>query len=288
MTYFLGVDGGGTGCRALICDATGAPLGSGTAGSANIASDLNSARDNILLATHAAITAANLPANTIHDLVAYLGLAGGNLDNAVSQLSEILPFRKMQIGNDAVIALEGAIGPKDGAAAIIGTGSIFVQRNAGTIIPRGGWGLTVSDHASGARLSRSLLEISLLAHEHIRPQSPLTQKTMASFNDDPQTLVEFVQSASPADFGAFAPDIFEFAEQDDATATAIIGEAARVIEDILNAMGLQAGEPFCMLGGLGPKYMPYLSAAYREQVQPPLANAVSGAASLSIRHFRNE
>lgn len=288
MAYFLGVDGGGTGCRALICDASGTPLGTGTAGSANIVSDLKSACDNILQATELALKAAGLPAETIQELSAYLGLAGANIDNAAEQLSELLPFRALQIESDAAIALEGAIGSQDGAAAIIGTGSVFIQRKSGTLIPRGGWGFIVGDHGSGARLGRSLLEAALLAHEHIRPLSPLTQKVMAHFDNDPQTLVAFAQTASPAAFGRFAPDIFEFAEQDDPTARALIGEAVHVIEEVLQAMHLHAGEPFCMLGGLGPKYVPYLGADYREQVLPPLADAVSGAAALALRCFGKE
>lgn len=288
MAYFLGIDGGGTGCRALICDAAGTPLGSGVAGSANIASDLKGARDNIIVATQSAMQAANLPTDTIHALSAYLGLAGANIDTAVAQLSELLPFADMRIDSDAAIALQGAIGSQDGAAAIIGTGSIFVQRKAGIFTPRGGWGFTVGDHASGAQLGRSRLEASLLAHDRIRPQSPLTRKTMANFKFNPQKLVTFAQSASPADFGAFARDIFEFAEQGDATAASIIGDAVQMIEDILQAMDLQTGEPFCMLGGLGPKYVPYLGAANRSRVQPPLADAVSGAAALAVQHFSNE
>lgn len=287
MTYFLGIDGGGTGCRALVCDAAGTPLGSGTAGSANIASDLKGARDNIILATQSAMEAAGLPTDTIKDLSAYLGLAGANIDTAAAQLSELLPFGDVRIVNDAAIALQGAIGSQNGAAAIIGTGSIFVQRKAGTFTPRGGWGFTLSDHASGAQLGRARLEASLLAHDRIRAQTPLTRTTLANFKNNPQKLVTFAQSASPADFGAFARDIFEYAEQGDATATSIIGDAVQMIEDILQAMDLQTGEPFCMLGGLGPKYVPYLSATNRERVQPSLADAVSGAAALAVQHFSN-
>lgn len=286
MAYFLGVDGGGTGCRALICDASGTALGSGIAGPANIMSDVSGACENILKATQAAIEAASLPDDTLQTLSAFLGLAGANIDNAAAQLSELLPFRAVQIDNDAIIALEGAIGSQDGAVAILGTGSVFMQRKAGLVIPRGGWGLIVGDHGSGARLGRSLLEQSLLAHEGIKPKSPITQKTMAHFNNDPQSVVEFAQSASPADLGKFAPDIFEFVEQGDITATALIGEAVRTIEDSLRAMNLQNGEPFCMLGGLGPVYVPYLSATYREKVQSPLADAVSGAAALAIQRFK--
>jgi glucosamine kinase len=285
VAYFLGVDGGGTGCRALICNEHGKHLGSGTSGSANIASDLTGARDNILAATHAALNDAGLSPETINALSAYLGLAGANIDNAAERLSNMLPFQALQIDSDAAISLEGAIGSSDGAAAMIGTGTIFAQRRDGMIILRGGWGFILGDQGGGAWLGRSLLEAALLAHDNIIPHTSLTQKTMERFKDDPQMLVEFAQDAAPADFGRFAPDVFEFGEQDDAVAGDIIDEAVTIIEATLRAMHLRSDEPFCMLGGLGPQYVPYLHASYRAQVQSPLADAVSGAAALAVRRF---
>ena len=37
--FFIGVDGGGTGCRAVVAGSDGAILGSGRSGSANIVTD---------------------------------------------------------------------------------------------------------------------------------------------------------------------------------------------------------------------------------------------------------
>lgn len=288
MAYFLGIDGGGTGCRALICDAHGRHLGSGTAGSANIASNLTGARDNILAATHAALNDAALPCETMNALSAYLGLAGANIDNAAERLSEILPFQALKIDSDAAISLEGAIGSSNGAAAMIGTGTIFAQRKDGTIILRGGWGFMLGDQGGGAWLGRSLLEAALLAHDSVIPQTPLTQKIMARFRNNPQLLVEFAQTASPADFGRFAPDVFNSAEHHDTVAQDILDKAVAIIEANLRAMNLRTGEPFCMLGGLGPKYVPYLHASYRAQIQSPRADAVSGAAALAVRCFNTK
>ena len=59
MTLYLGVDGGGTGCRAAVCDATGRILGEGAAGSANIWTDPEGALVNILAASRQALEAAH-------------------------------------------------------------------------------------------------------------------------------------------------------------------------------------------------------------------------------------
>ena len=52
--YAIGIDGGGTSCRAAVADATGRILGRGRAGAANIMSDASGALENIVAATRSA------------------------------------------------------------------------------------------------------------------------------------------------------------------------------------------------------------------------------------------
>lgn len=288
MSFFIGIDGGGTGCRALLCDAAGTTLGAGNAGSANIVSDLKEAHDNILAASKQAVHAAGLPDSALKDVSAYLGLAGANVETAVDALSALLPFKQSRIDTDALIALEGAVGNADGAAAIIGTGSIFISRHSDTVRMLGGWGFVVSDLASGARLGRACLELSLLAHENIIVPTDLTRKVMDRFDNSQQTLVEYAWAASPGDFGSFAPLVFDFADAGDANAESLRADAIKSIETTLKALQLKASERFCMLGGLGAKYSKHLSSPYSSWIKPPLSNAVSGAAALAVRSFSAE
>ena len=72
------------------------------------------------------------------------------------------------VESDAPIALDGALGARDGAIAIIGTGSTFVLRQDGRTRAIGGWGF-LGDHGGGARIGRDLLEETLLAYDGIRP-----------------------------------------------------------------------------------------------------------------------
>ncbi len=55
MTFFLGIDGGGTGCRAALADADGLIIGQGQGGPANINTDVEGAAVNILAATAQAL-----------------------------------------------------------------------------------------------------------------------------------------------------------------------------------------------------------------------------------------
>ena len=60
MDYFLGVDGGGTKCRAALCDTEGVILGRAETGPANIISDAAGSKGNVLQAARAAAAAAQL------------------------------------------------------------------------------------------------------------------------------------------------------------------------------------------------------------------------------------
>ncbi|HOZ35100.1 MAG TPA: BadF/BadG/BcrA/BcrD ATPase family protein, partial [Tabrizicola sp.] len=162
MALFLGIDGGGTGCRAAVADASGRILGTGVAGPANLTSDPAGTRANILAATRAALAAAVGPdagEAELTRLVAGLGLAGANTTGA----SLDLPFAKLRLETDAVTAVKGALWGGDGIVAAIGTGSVFASQRNGVIRQVGGWGLVLGDEGSGAWLGRSLLARALRA-----------------------------------------------------------------------------------------------------------------------------
>jgi glucosamine kinase len=154
MTLCLGIDGGGTGCRAAVCDASGRILGEGRSGPANIASDPDGALANILSAARAACP----DGVALADLTAVLGLAGANVAQAADRLRPHLPFARARIETDAMIAVKGALGDDDGIVAALGTGSVFAaQRGAGggpAIRQIGGWGVVLGDEGSGAWIAR--------------------------------------------------------------------------------------------------------------------------------------
>lgn len=285
---FLGIDGGGSGCRAMLCDRDGNRLGSGASGSANILSDPDRAVQNILNAAREALAQADIATDHLKHVPAFLGLAGANMDGAVKKLRCRLPFERCVVENDAVTSLEGAIGPCDGVAAIIGTGSVYARRRAGVFTTVGGWGFLVSDLASGAWLGRCLLREALLVHDGIRESSPLSRAVLDAFSDNPQSIVEYAGTATPGEFGKYAPLIFEHAGRDDPIARRILATAVAHIEETLNAIADDHETGFCMIGGLGPLYTPLLGRHYLERVRNPIADAATGAARLAVKHFACE
>lgn len=285
MNFVLGIDGGGTSCRAALATADGSVLGRAKSGAANIRTDLTGARTNIVEAARQAFVAAGQDPELIPRTPAILGLAGANVGTYRQQLEAILPFSISRVETDAEIALEGAVGSGDGAMAILGTGTAYMSRRNGTSRAIGGWGFQVGDQGSGARIGRDLLEQTLLAYDGIREASPLTKAMLAIFRNNPEDVVEFTTNAKPGDFGGFAPKVFEHAEKGDIVANWILDKAVADVEAALGVLDLREGNPLCLLGGLAPLYVPRLSVRYQALLKPPLDDALGGAVQMAARVF---
>jgi glucosamine kinase len=285
VNFVLGIDGGGTSCRAALATADGIVVGRAKSGAANIRTDLTGARANIVDAARQAFVAAGHDPELIPQTPAILGLAGANVGTYRQQLEAILPFSQSRVETDAEIALEGAVGSGDGAMAILGTGTAYMARKNGKSRAIGGWGFQVGDQGSGARIGRDLLEQTLLAHDGIRQGSPLTQAMLAIFRNNPEDVVEFTTNAKPGDFGGFAPKVFEHAEKGDAVANWILDKAVADVAAALGALDLSGDAPLCLLGGLAPLYAPRLSARYRALLKPPRDDALGGAVQMAVRIF---
>ena len=289
MTEFaIGIDGGGTSCRAAVADRSGKRLGNGRAGAANIMSDPENALANIIASAGAALEDAGLPASALAGATAVLGVAGANVGSYGAHIAASLPFAVGRVVTDQTIALHGALGDADGIVGTIGTGSVYGRRRDGAVREIGGWGFIVGDQASGARLGRDLLEASLLAHDGVRPSSAATERVMSEFSGDPQQVVEFAHGAKPKDFGRFAPYVFEYAEAGDPVALPIVAAAARAIDDSIAALFWRQCPTICLLGGLGPLYRKWLSADHQALLAGPRGDALEGALSLSVALLNGE
>lgn len=270
MALFLGIDGGGTGCRAAVADASGHILGRGQAGPANIASDPDTATANILIASQAALAAAG--GGRVQS--AALGLAGANAAGAAHRLHQALPFARLTVVTDAVTAVKGALGSQDGIVAAIGTGSVFASQRGGTLRQIGGYGLALGDEGSGAWLGRALLARTLRALDGFAPMTPLVQAVLAE-QGSADAVVAFSLAARPADYAALAPRLIA---STDPAAVAILAQAT---DDIAGAIALLQPDPplaVTFLGGLGPAFAARLT---RWPQRPALGTALDGALLLA-------
>lgn len=274
MTLFLGIDGGGTGCRAAVCDAAGRILREARGGPSNIATDPDGARANILAAARKALP----PGTDPQDVVAVMGLAGANVAGSVARFRQGLPFPRIRIETDALISAKGALGDRDGVVAAIGTGSVFAVQRGGLVRQIGGWGLVLGDEGSGAWLGRTVLARCLKALDGAVPMTPLLSQLLDRFGGG-DGIVAFAAKAAPAEFAALSPMV---TGAEDPAAAAVM---ARAVADVAEAIDLlQGGDrlPVVFLGGLGPAYAARLTG--RWPAAEPLGTALDGALSLARGH----
>ncbi len=148
---YLGVDGGGSRCRARIEDEYGAVLGEGGSGPATTRLGIDKAWHSVMSACAIAAEQAGLKPEDFALMHAGIGLAGLGRAGAEAILKEIVhPFASVRFISDGLAACLGAHGGADGAVVVAGTGSVGVGLIGGRELRFGGYGFPISDEGSGA------------------------------------------------------------------------------------------------------------------------------------------
>ncbi|MDH3658739.1 MAG: N-acetylglucosamine kinase [Alphaproteobacteria bacterium] len=279
---FLGIDGGGTSCRARLCSGDGSVLGEGCSGPANVRLGLEAAFKAVLYATNEALASAGLDATAFGQIHAGLGLAGVNLDFAFKEaLAYPLPFARAALATDIEIARLGAHGGGDGGVVIAGTGSCAEGRIGTKAVRLGGWGFALGDQGSGAAIGRAALRHGLLAHDGLIASSALAGAVMAEFGDDPEAAVRWAESARPRDYAGFGPLLLAHVDKRDPAAIAIIQDAAAAIDCLIYGLAGAGVEPIALLGGMANGLRPWLAEDAAARLIEPKGTALDGAVFLA-------
>jgi glucosamine kinase len=283
--YFLGVDGGGTGCRARLTDAKGRVLGQGAAGPANLALGLPAAVDAILKATHHALAEAGLNDGVLAQTRAGLGMAAANVPAHRNALESdtTLPFQSFVVCSDAEAACLGAHGGEDGGVLILGTGSQGVVLSGGRFTTVGGWGFAISDSGSGAMLGRAAVRRALLAQEGVEPESALTQDIMGHFDGDVTLMLDWSTRARPRDWAAFARVVFRYADEGDEVALSLVRASAAAVDRMLERMAQLGASKVSLMGGVAAPTRPYIAPELQSMIVEPREDAMGGALLLAHR-----
>jgi glucosamine kinase len=275
----LGVDGGGSGCRAAICDDQGRVVGVGHGGPANATSDFDSACTNIAGAIAQAMSAAGADMDGV--AAGFLGLAGMRKPQQVKAMIDRLGLIRCTVTEDRPSMIAGALGGRDGAVAALGTGSFIGIARGADVRAVGGWGLQLSDQASAGWIGRAGLSATLEAVDGMQNMGPMAQAMLARWNDQADAIVDFATTARPVDYGLLAPFVTAHGDNDPAAAV-ILQAAAAWIERALAALGHDDGLPLVMTAGLGAALRPWMARAGR-QFADPAGSALDGALLLARR-----
>ena len=256
---FLGVDGGGSKTRALLTDAAGAVLGTGSAGSSNYQA----------VGFEAAITAIEQAvATAFHDAgragpaaAACLGLAGAGRPDDRARFEAWTAranfAQRCTIVGDAELVLAAGTPEGWGVALICGTGSIgYARATDGRSARAGGWGYVLGDEGSGYDIARHALRLATQTADGRAIAPTILQAALEHWGlSEPQQLVQQIYRSgmAAADIATLAQRIAALCEAGDAHAAAIVDEAAQELARIGLAAARQLGlqrPPLALAGGL--------------------------------------
>jgi glucosamine kinase len=281
---FVGVDGGGTGCRARLENAEGCLLGTGIAGPAALRIGIDSAFAEVEKACRAALEEARLGPNSLSSVHAGVGLAGVGRKGALEQLTlRPHPFRSVVYAHDATIACIGAHGDRDGAIVIVGTGSIGFAIVGAREFRVGGYGFPISDEGSGADLGLHAIRLALRAHDERAVGTSLTREVMTRFHNDPFEVVAWTEHATATDYATFAPLVMRHADAGDPIARRIVRDAAEQIDELARRLSECGASRIALLGGLASSMQPWLAPDVQRRLVPIEGDAVDGALHLARR-----
>jgi glucosamine kinase len=124
-TILIGVDGGGTRCRARLCVASGERLADAVTGPANIRLGFKPAMVAVMSAIEQCLDQAGLTKRDLGRITACLALAGASEPTQLAfARRHKYPFERTILVTDAQAACVGAHRGGDGGVIIIGTGTI--------------------------------------------------------------------------------------------------------------------------------------------------------------------
>jgi glucosamine kinase len=285
---FVGVDGGGTGCRARIEDAKGCLLGTGIAGPAALRIGVDRALAEVEKACCVALEEAGLGSDALRSVHAAVGLAGVGRKGVLEQL--VLrphPFRSVVYAHDAMIACIGAHGARDGGIVIVGTGSVGFAVVGGREVRVGGYGFPISDEGSGADLGLHAIRLTLRAYDKRAVETSLTHDVMMRFHNDPFEAVAWMDHATATDYAIFAPLVMRHADAGDPVARRIIRDAAEQIDELVRRLSDCGASRVALLGGLASSMQPWLAPDVQRRLVSVEGDAVDGALHLARRAVMN-
>src|SRR6478735_7031523 len=278
---YLGVDGGGTGCRCRLETAQGEVLGSGIAGPASLRLGLEASLAAVMQAARGAMSEAGLSEDQFSRVRAGICLAGIGRKGMQEELAGwTSPFAVTVFESDGLGACLGAHAGEDGGIIIIGTGSIGLARVDGREIRIGGYGFPVGDEGSGADLGLAAIRVSLRAHDGREPQTRFTTDVLARFQGDPFEVIAWMDKAHATDYATLAPLVLRHADLGDSHARAIMQNGAALIDAMVRTLFEREVPRVALIGGLSSAMEAWLAPDVRRRLSAVRGDAIAGALSL--------
>lgn len=281
LGYILGIDGGGTKTIARLQHVETGQQWQVRGGAASLTNDFDLALKTCQSLIEQLLT---LSGASKEQIAIVIGLAGaGNKDKSARFTHQVSKgFRCFELCTDAKTSLYGANAGQPVAMISLGTGSVGATlANNGDSALKGGWGFTIGDEGSGAKLGVLIIQSILSELEAGDELTSLLGKTLCDkISTGRDKLIQWSTTAKPVDFGSIAPLAFELYD-DCPTAKAVVSQHVQNVETLIKKTRGEHGLPVVLLGGLAEPTKPYLNSSILALLIPPKGDALDGACFLA-------
>ncbi|NTZ82522.1 ATPase [Burkholderia metallica] len=285
LLFAIGIDGGGTGTRAVLADRHGRELAQGRGGPSGLGLGIERAWASIGAACADAFTQAGLAFDWSQCALG-CGLAGVNNAAWLAAFRAQAPLGALAIESDAYTTVVGAHGGAPGLIVALGTGSIAAALDAaGACRIAGGFGFPSGDEASGAWLGVRALAYAQQALDGRVPRDAFATALLAETGaQDRDALVQWSCDANQTIYARLAPIVF--AHRAHPVASALIAQAGDEIGKMIDALDPQQALPVALCGGLADALAPAVPARHAARLRAPLDDSAHGALRLALQVLR--
>ncbi|MGH3942965.1 MAG: N-acetylglucosamine kinase [Pseudonocardiaceae bacterium] len=260
----LGVDLGGSRCRALLADTGGFRHRAGHARGGHPGSDLAGALAGVARAVAAALegTPPSAVCRVVLGAAGYSAVATPATAQALAQVWSAAGLRcPIRVRPDCEVAFAAGTAAPNGIVLVSGTGSMAARIADRSMAGRaGGHGWILGDEGSGFWLGREAVRAALRVLELGAPLSGelvsrVVEAVLGGKTPDTDLLRTFgaittwVHREAPAGLAALAPQVLAAARVGDAEAAALLDRAAELLVELALRLW-RAGEPLVLAGGL--------------------------------------
>ena len=255
--YVLGIDGGGSHTRALLCYANGQIIGHGLSRGTN---PRTCSALELKAHLQEAVDQATQSIDYSKIIAAHFGLAGAGEADTRAKVSTITKellseHTACTIGHDLEIALAGGLANNTGIVLVAGTGAACYGRTFdGRSKKCGDWGDLVDDVGSGSWIGLRALQACVSQTDGRLPKSSLKKAVMDFLKIDHMYnfKVRIHDSGlSRSERARLAPIILNLAEAGDTASIAIVAEGVDALSNCLfhTSRQLRIKAPSVLLSG---------------------------------------
>jgi glucosamine kinase len=304
VSYYLGIDGGGTKTTCAVGDETHL-LAAATTGPSNIVRvGEGPARESLLQSVHQACAAAGIiPAQISRTCVGGSGAARPELAAIVRGILAEVISTPIDVVGDMQTSLEAAFDTGLGVIVIAGTGSVAYGRDRqGRTARAGGWGFAIGDEGSAHWIGRTAVSAILRAADlagetpESRAYSSFAAALLKAWGvTSLDELARAANSIPPPDFAALFPAVaassVDLATEVLTNAGRELAQVAAIVIQRLFAKDHTLSVPVAMIGGVF-RYAPLVRHVFynelrtldpRVEVNPQVVNPVEGALRMARR-----